>query len=327
MKDPMKTKKSLLIFAMVMAVMLLSAFTLSRLWHAVSPWSNQWDSLEQGPYVAAMTVEGVIQANNVSELGLALGYQHDWTLSAIDDLIEDPENKGLILFVDSPGGGVYESDELYLKLKEYQETTGRPYYAVMGSMAASGGYYISACADQIYANRNTWTGSIGVTMGTFFDLSEFLNRYGVKSVTVTAGRNKAMGEMTAPLTEEQRQILQGLVDEAYDQFTGIVADGRDLDLADTRALADGRIYTAKQAMDLGLIDVMGSRDEAYAAMIKEYQLKNVELLEISYVDHSFLGQILGSVKVPNLSSGDASAILDLVEEQSSMPISYLYRGF
>ena len=80
-------------------------------------------------------------------------------------------------------------------------------------------------------------------------------------------------------------------------------------------------------MDLGLIDVMGSRDEAYAAMIKEYQLKNVELLEISYVDHSFLGQILGSVKVPNLSSGDASAILDLVEEQSSMPISYLYRGF
>lgn len=327
MKDPVKTKKSLLIFAIVIVVMISSAFTVSRIWHSAVPWADQWDTMEQGPYVAAMYVEGVIQEYNVTDLGLAYGYQHDWTLDAIDELILDPENKGLILYIDSPGGGVYESDELYLKLKDYQDTTGRPYYAVLGSMAASGGYYISVPADQIYANRNTWTGSIGVTMGTFFDLSEFLNRYGVKSVTVTAGKNKAMGEMTAPLTEEQRQILQSLVDEAYEQFTGIVAEGRDLSLAETKTLADGRIYTAKQALELGLLDRIGSTDEAFTDMIKAYQLKNVELLDISYVDHSFLGRILGTVKVPDWNSGDASAILKLVEEQSRIPISYLYRGF
>lgn len=233
----------------------------------------------------------------------------------------------MILYIDSPGGGVYESDELYLKLKEYQDSTGRPYYAVMGSMAASGGYYISAPADQIYANRNTWTGSIGVTMGTFYDLSGFLDRYGVKAETITAGRNKAMGEMTAPLTEEQRQILQSLVDEAYEQFTGIVAEGRELSLAETKTLADGRIYTAKQALKLGLLDRLGSKDEAFTDMIKAYQLNNVELLDISYVDHSFLGQILGTVKVPDWNSGDASAILKLVEEQGRIPVSYLYRSF
>lgn len=109
----------------------------------------------------------------------------------------------MILFVNSPGGGVYESDELYLKIKEYQEQTECPVYAVMGSMAASGGYYISAPADKIVANRNTWTGSIGVTIGTLYDISGLLEQYGVKTETITAGRNKAMGSSVEPMTEEQ----------------------------------------------------------------------------------------------------------------------------
>ena len=113
-----------------------------------------------------------------------------------------------------------------MKLKEYKEKTKRPVYAYMGSMAASGGYYISAPADMIFANRNCWTGSIGVTIGTLYDLSGFLERHGIKAVTIASGRNKSMGSIVDPLTDEQRRIFQSLVDEAYDQFVNIVAEER-----------------------------------------------------------------------------------------------------
>ena len=90
-------------------------------------------------------------------------------------MAEDDRNKGMILYVNTPGGSVYASDELYLKIKDYQETTGRPVYSSMQSQATSGGYYISAPCDKIIANRNCWTGSIGVTMGTFIDISGLLS--------------------------------------------------------------------------------------------------------------------------------------------------------
>lgn len=125
-------------------------------------------------FIAQISVEGTIQSYNQDAFGFAYGYQHQWTLDLIDDLIESDNNKGLIVWVDSPGGTIYDSDELYLAILKYKEETQRPVYAVMGSMAASGGYYISAPADKIIANRNTWTGSIGVTLGTFIDVSDLL---------------------------------------------------------------------------------------------------------------------------------------------------------
>jgi protease-4 len=280
------------------------------------------DISANGPYIATIYVEGTIAAGQADTFGIPTGYQHNWTLEKIDELIHDSDNRGLIVFVDSPGGGVYESDELYLKIKEYKERTKRPVYAVMGAMAASGGYYISAPADKIIANRNTWTGSIGVTIGTIYDISGLLEKYGVKTQTITAGRNKAMGSSVQPMTEEQKAIFQSLVDDAYEQFTGIVSKERGIDIQTVKNIADGRIYTAKQALSLGLVDSIGTYHEAVADMKKTYDLKGCEMVDVVYKDNSLWGSILGGVKVPNFREGDAAAILNKIGRESKFPISY-----
>ena len=224
-------------------------------------------------YIGVLEVSGTIyESASSSLLGGSNSYHHNWIISRITEMESDAHNKGIILFVNTPGGSVYATDELYLKIKEYQQATGRPVYSYMASEAASGGYYISAPCDRIIANRNCWTGSIGVTVGTFFDLTGLLEKMGVKTVTITAGRNKAMGSSYIEMTKEQRAILQSLVDEAYDQFVGIVAAGRGLGDETVRELADGRIYTAKQALENNLIDAIGSFEEAKADMAERYKL-------------------------------------------------------
>jgi protease-4 len=303
-----------------------------------SDWGGDYSAAPNHPYIARLDVTGTISGSpNTDMLGNLSGYNHSWTLDIIDDLIYDDNNFGLILFVDSPGGGVYESDELYLKLREYADSTNRPLYAVMGSMAASGGYYISTAAEYIYANRNTWTGSIGVTMGTMVDLSEFLGRYGVRTETITSGRNKAMGSNFAPITDEQRAIFQGLIDEAYDQFTYIVAEERYLDLEYVRELADGRIYTAAQAVDNGLIDDIGDFYTALADMQDLYNLDLCDVATLSYDGRrslfdtlfgtgaekgltSFLSNLTG---VLTREGGDIGAALRLAENNIPAP-QYLY---
>ncbi|MDR3295345.1 MAG: signal peptide peptidase SppA [Clostridiales Family XIII bacterium] len=283
------------------------------------------------PYIANLDVSGTISGAPDSDLlGNVTGYYHQWTLNRIDDLINDINNRGLILYVDTPGGGVYESDELYLRIVEYKEKTGNPVYVAMGGMAASGGYYISAPADRIYANRNTWTGSIGVTLGTMFDVSEFLESHGVKTMTITSGANKSMGSNFEPVTEEQRAIFQSLVDEAYEQFIGIVAEGRDMELEDVRTIADGRIYTAKQAYELGLIDAIGSFDEALSDMQKKFRLWDCELIEMHYENNSWLGRFLNVESLKPLEEllrqgqGDLSAVLEITKENGRMPLRYMY---
>lgn len=315
-----RLKKNLIIFGCIIAGIIVLALIGSSIKGAI--WGGDQQISASGPYIAALYVEGTIAAGQTDTFGLPIGYQHNWTLDKIDELIDDPDNQGLLVFVDSPGGGVYESDELYLKLKDYKAATDRPVYAVMGSMAASGGYYISAAADKIVANRNTWTGSIGVTIGTLYDISELLEEYGVKTVTITAGSNKAMGSSVQPLTEEQKAIFQSLVDDAYEQFTGIVSEERGIDLADVKKLADGRIYTAEQALDLQLVDLIGTFEDARNEMMEEYDLYHCQVIDVVYKDNSLWGSLLNGVHIPDFKGGDVSAILNKIEGDSQFPISY-----
>ena len=226
-------------------------------------------------------------------------------------MINDSDNKGMILYVDTPGGSVFASDELHLKIKEYQDQTGRPVYSSMQSMAASGGYYISASCDKIIANRNCWTGSIGVTMGTIYDVTGLLDKAGIKTQTITSGRNKAMGSSTEKMTAEQREILQSLIDEAYDQFVGIVAEGRDMKDSEVRKIADGRIYTAKQAQKLGLVDEVGTFEDAVEDMKKEYKLSDCAVEEFESVVSTDIWSLLGESAESRLSAGFFSA--DMIE--------------
>ncbi len=294
MNEPPRKKKSsivpliiiifvvILLFVTVFSFMLriMSGSFLKR--YGLRTDTDTEDGLDYNvPYIAVLSVEGTITGDSGNELS-SQSYHHSWTLKKIDQLKSDSLNRGLILTVNTPGGGVYESDELYLAIKDYKESTGRPVYSYMMSEAASGGYYISAPCDKILANRNCWTGSIGVTIGTIYDITGLLKKYGVKSVTITAGKNKAMGSYTKELTEEQQEILQSLVDEAYEQFVGIVAEGRKMSVKDVKALADGRIYTAKQAKKNGLIDEICTYDEAVDDMKKRFELESCAVNKIEY---------------------------------------------
>lgn len=319
-KNKSRLKKSLIVFGCILAVLIVLGIIGSSIKDSI--FGEGQDISASGPYIATIYVEGSIISGQTDTFGLPIGYQHNWTLDKIDELAADYNNRGLIVFIDSPGGGVYESDELYLKLKDYKESTGRPVYAAMGSVAASGGYYISAAADKIVANRNTWTGSIGVTMGTIYDISGLLEKYGVKTQTITAGSNKAMGSVVQPLTAEQQAIFQALVDEAYEQFTGIVSEERGIDLEDVKALSDGRIYTAKQAYELGLVDAIGSFENALADMMEEYDLYGCEVIDVVYVNRSLWGSLLGGIRIPDFRGGDASALLEAIEGGGSFPVSY-----
>ena len=270
-------------------------------------------------YIGTIYIEGTISEDADGT------YNHQYLLNAIDAMIADDENKGMILYVDTPGGSVFASDELYFKIKEYQEKTERPVYASMQSMAASGGYYISAPCDKIIANRNCWTGSIGVTLGTMYDISELLDNLGIKTNTITSGANKAMGSNVEPMTSEQRAIFQSMVDEAYEQFVGIVAEGRDMKISKVRKLADGRIYTAKQALDNGLIDQIGTFEEAAADMKKTYELGDcvVESFTAPVTSDwtSLLGQTAGAASGKN--SLSAEAIEQLLDLNGKFAFSYL----
>lgn len=204
----------------------------------------------KGEFIGAVYIEGVISQTNAQ-------YDQHWLMSTIRKLKNNPRNTALAIFINSPGGAVYQADEVYLALMDYR-TTGRPVYVYQGAMAASGGYYISCAGNQIYANRNTLTGCIGVIMGNSYDLTGLFEKLGIKSTTIHSGKNKNMMNYNEPFTEEQKAIMQSMCDECYEQFVSIVSNSRNLSYDKACELSDGRLYTAKQALNNDLIDKIDS---------------------------------------------------------------------
>lgn len=267
-------------------------------------------------YIAKVNISGIIQEANRY-------YNQDWILSTIKELKNDSKNLGIALFIESPGGTIYETDEVYLALQDYK-TTGKKVYAYQAKIAASGGYYISCAANKIYANRNTMTGSIGVISGQSLDLTGLFDKLGIKMTTIHSGRNKNMFSYNEPLTEEQKKIMQSISDEAYEQFTGIVAISRNIILNDVKKLADGRIYTAKQALENGLIDAVDSWDNMIKDMKeKEFEGKDLQIREFTY-EKEFGMSDLFYAKVPALCE-TVESIHSLSSELRLNYPAYLYR--
>lgn len=316
---PTWAKALIIVVAIIFGIVILAAGCDSMLSDITGTGvSNEVTTNFGHEYIGVLYVEDTIDE---SSSGL---YNHQYLLNAIDAMINDDDNKGMILYINTPGGSVYASDELYLKIREYQTETSRPVYASMQSQATSGGYYISASCDKIIANRNCWTGSIGVTMGSFVDISGLLDNLGIKTTTITSGANKAMGSNVEPMTEEQRSILQALVDEAYEQFVAIVADGRGLSVDYVKELADGRIYSAQQAADNGLIDEVGTYEYAVDDMISSYNFGDV------YVEHfqpevaNSLASLFGAAQENKSDSmADAAAIEELLKLNGTFKLSYM----
>lgn len=326
-----KPNKGTIIFISIIAVIvLLLVVSLKKPAAKNSPSDMQASAIsmvegQRSDFIAQILLEGEITS-------VGKTYNQEWLLTTINSLKDNPKNKAIALFINSPGGAVYEADEVYLALKDYKNA-GKLIYVYQGSMAASGGYYISCAANQIYANRNTLTGSIGVIAGQSLDLTELFKRYGIKSETIHAGANKNMGNYNEPLTDEQRAILQSIADECYDQFTQIVSQERGIKIEDVRKLADGRIYTAKQALELKLIDKISNLQE----MLDELKLavgnQNISVVkfEVPKKKDNFL-ELLGNLSSMAESSLNEQTALPYIpkkiKEELDSPVtvpSYIYR--
>lgn len=274
-------------------------------------------------YIAVIDVNGSIQTGAESVLE-GSSYNHKWTLDKIDALIKDDKNKGIFMRVDSPGGSVIVGDELYFKLKSYKEQTGRPIYTYFGSMAASGGYYISANTDKILANRNCWTGSIGVTTGTMYDFTGLMEKLGIKAFTITSGKNKSMGSSFEEMTDEQKEIMQNLIDEAYEQFLDIVCEGRGLEESKVRPIADGRILSAKQALDANLIDGICSEEEALAMMKEDNDLGKCEVKYLAPESKTSIMSYFSTLVGRGSSElSEYKALLELMQTGNYYTVSYM----
>jgi len=206
--------------------------------------------------------------------------------------------KAIVLRINSPGGTITGSDSMYHQLRKLREQTGLPMVVSMGPMAASGGYYVAmAVGDRpgtIFAERSTWTGSIGV-MIPHYDLSELLGNWGVQEDSITSHRLKGMGSFARKMTEEERAIFQALVDEAFEQFKEVVRSGRPVFRQDRAALdrvATGQVFSAEQARKFGLIDEIGFLEDAVDRAIELAGLSKDDVCVVQYKPEPTLLELL-----------------------------------
>jgi len=181
------------------------------------------------------------------------------TVKQLKDFAKDDKVKAVVLRIDSPGGVVGPSQEIWSAVKKLKEK--KQVIVSMGSVAASGGYYIAAPANLIYANPGTITGSIGVLM-KFSNLEGLMNKVGMKAFTLKTGKFKDVGSPSRSMSDEERAMLQSVIESTHSQFVRAVAEGRKLPEAQVRAIADGRIFSGEQAMANKLVDRLGTMQDA-----------------------------------------------------------------
>ncbi|MBN1588608.1 MAG: signal peptide peptidase SppA [Pirellulales bacterium] len=216
----------------------------------------------------------------------------------IDQALEDKKVKAVVLRVDSPGGTVSGSDYIYHYMRRMAEERGIPIVVSMSSIAASGGYYVSMAVgstpDSIFAEPTTWTGSIGVKI-PHYDLSKLLADWGIKEDTIASHHLKTMGSFAKPMSEEERKIFQGLVDDSFDRFKQIIRDGRPEFAKNPEALdklATGQVYTADQALENGLVDKIGFVEDAVDRAIELAGLDGQKVRVVKYKREPTLASIL-----------------------------------
>jgi len=197
-----------------------------------------------GDKIAIVEVKGVIS-------------QSSGVIEDLQQYLADDGVKAIVLRVDSPGGGVGPAQEIYREIMRIRSTSKKKVVTSMGSVAASGGYYIACASDRIVANPGTITGSIGVIM-QFSNLEELLKKIGVKGVVLKSGEHKDIGSPFREMTPEEKGIMQEVLDNVHQQFIQAVADGRKLERSKVAQIADGRILTGEQAKNLGLVDQLGN---------------------------------------------------------------------
>ena len=283
----------------------------------ISSFSNYTEEVYKGTNskekIKIVDVDGVIQSNDAN----------DFAVEELKKAKEDPLVKGVILRVNSPGGSVYASEKIANQIKALKEAE-KPVYTVMEEMAASGGYYISAPTDRIYASNETWTGSIGVIIQSK-SLQGLFEKYGIKEQNITTGKMKDAGSVGRDMNDEEKAYFQGLVDSAFDRFVKIVAEGRGLSEREVRKIADGRVYDGSQALNIGLVDKIGDLDLAISEMTSENGLNDPMVIENNDVMSSFNSLFSKAMDLKKESSD--LAILDKMIKENDMKPMYLYGAY
>lgn len=267
-------------------------------------------------YVGVLSLSGTITDGDSRD-----GYSQDWILDRINQMKKDSKNKGILLSVNTPGGSAYATAELYNALLDYKKVTGNKIYVYFGSQATSGGYYAAMAGDKIYANQECWTGSIGVIVGPMYNLSGLYEKFGIQPYSFKSGANKDIGANYKDMTDEQRSIMQSLVDDSYNRFVKAVMDGRKMDEATVRTLGDGRIYSANQALENGLIDKIGSLDDAINAMKNDCGLDSVDFESIVYEQKTSFRDLFGFSSEKKEDSLDK--LLNILESSNKASIQYI----
>ncbi len=209
--------------------------------------------LRRGSYIAWLDLKGVITEDRRIE-------------SAIRDIAKDSDAKALIVYISSPGGSTYGAEQVFVELRKV--AAQKPVVALIGTMGASGGYLAALAADRIFARESSIAGSIGVLFQTV-EVSQLMDKIGVKAESITSGPLKAEPSPFKPLSDKGRAAVQHLVDKAYDWFVTLVATRRGMDTRRARELADGRVFHGREALELGLIDEIGGDREAVMWLARE----------------------------------------------------------
>ena len=219
--------------------------------------------------IQKISIEGEIGAEMTNT------YSRASIINQIKEAKSNSNVKAILLSVNTPGGGVYETAELYNELKN----SGKDVYVSMKKQATSGGYYVSMAAKKIFANTETTTGSLGVIM-SYVSAQKFLNDHGIKQETIRSGEQKAVGGLTEDLPESTRKIYQEQNKEAYDRFVKAIAQGRSMSEDEVRKLADGRTYTGTQAVENKLIDKIGTEEDLINFIKEDKKLSNPKVIEL-----------------------------------------------
>jgi protease-4 len=283
----------MIIFIAAIAVTLIAVVVASLLMpqQAGSIWAGRSSSNK----VAVIYLTGEIDS-------LTSGSSADQTMQDLERATDDPELKAVVLRIDSPGGSPATSQELNDQVQRLK-ASGKKVVVSCGDLTASGGYYVAVAADKIVADPATLTGSIGV-ISTVPNLQDLYSKIGYKEQVFKSGAHKDMLSPSRPITPEEAQIMQGIIDDTYGQFLQAVANGRGMTMDQVRKLADGRVYTGDQAKQLGLVDELGDLHEAVALAGRLAGIASPEAVEYHRPGFTDLLKGLGGISslenVPNL---------------------------
>lgn len=279
----------IIIFILIIFVVLFSIFKSNALAPSVLP-----NPVRTGDNISLIKIEGTIGTSTLGEQGISPDNIKELLNEAKSDA-----SRVLIIQIDSPGGAVEPTQEIYNNIQQFKKETGKKVYISMRSEAASGGYYIACAGDKIVAMPTTLTGSIGVIM-RLINYQGLLEKIGLKETIIKSGTYKDIGSPTRDITEEEQKMLQDIIDETYTQFFDTVFKARNIPLDDLKNIAQGQIYTGIQAKRLGLVDDLGDLQDTIEIVKKDLNIQGTPIIIIHEKKQSILSLLNFKSNIPEL---------------------------